>query len=79
MSTSSPTLDNPFEQSVIQRLERIATALERSHNLQREDFEFRKEQLLNAHAEQQALVDRLTGTAQPQPVTGSGQRRRRGV
>jgi hypothetical protein len=54
-----------FEESVIQRLERLVTAIEKSYNLQREDFEFRKEQLLKAADEQRALVDRLTGPTSP--------------
>lgn len=54
-----------FEESVLQRLERIAIALEKSTNIQREDFEFRRTQLESAAAEQKALVEKLTASVIP--------------
>lgn len=70
------------EQSMIQRTERIATALEKIANIAREDLDFRKEQLANAAAEQKELVARLTAGVIPggqaTPELEHGRRLRRG-
>lgn len=70
-----------FEHSMIARFERIATALEKSANIAREDLDFRKEQLATAAAEQKELVARLTAgitPGEPAPQLEHGRRMRRG-